>query len=432
MPEPGIELRIRAAARRLMKRCDELAQVSDEPGGTTRSFLSPATRQAQDLVAAWMKEAGLAVRLDAIGNLIGRLRTGRDGSRVVLLGSHLDTVPNAGRYDGILGVLAGIEVAQELHAAGETMLFHLDVIGFSEEEGVRFGAPFLGSLAVVGQLPSELLKLEDAARISLRSAISSYGLDPERIPAVAYPPGSIAAYLEAHIEQGPSLELQGAPLGVVTGIAGQTRLHCRIRGQTRHAGTTPMTARRDALAAAAEIVLATENMARSEPGLVATVGSLSVEPNASNCVPGGTVFSLDLRHADDAIRHRALAAWKVQAGEITAGREVQFEVLSQQDQDAIPCDPVLTGQLADAVQSVTGEAVPRLASGAGHDAMILARVAPVAMLFLRCAEGISHHPDESVQEEDVVLALHALTRVTRDLCCGATVSPAVSGEVKSR
>ncbi len=415
MPEPGQPAVFQDAARRLMSRCDELGQITDDPGKVTRTYLSPATGQAHTQLAAWMRDAGLSVRVDPIGNVIGRLAAPDLFAPVLLIGSHIDTVPNAGRYDGILGVLAALEIAQALRHKGDALPFHLDVIAFSEEEGVRFNAPFIGSLGAVGQLTPDMFDLADRQGRTLRTAIQSYGLDPEAIEAEAYPPGKIAAYLEIHIEQGPALEMANLPLGVVTAISGQTRLQCRITGETRHAGTTPMVARRDALSAAAAMVLATEQLAVREDGLVATVGSISVEPNATNCIAGSATFSLDLRHEHDMVRGRALAEWKAQANTIAEARRVRFEVLSQRDQDAIPCDARLTLELAQCVAAATGSTAPHLPSGAGHDAMILARVAPMAMLFVRCAGGISHHPDEAVAEEDVELALQTGTRFVQRL-----------------
>jgi len=421
MPEPHPDDHWHARAREVLQRCEELARCTDVPGTTTRTYLSPATSNAQQLLLGWMEVAGLSARVDAVGNVVGRLAAGASGggsaATVVLIGSHLDTVPNAGKYDGILGVLCALAVAEELRSQG--VQHHLDVIAFSEEEGVRFGAPFIGSLAAIGQLPPEMLELQDRAGNSMRGVISQFGLDPDAVESAAYAPGSIAAFAELHIEQGPVLESCNAALGVVTAIAGQTRLQCRLSGAARHAGTTPMAARRDALAAAAEIVLKTEELARCREGLVATIGALEVHPNASNCVPGEVVFTLDVRHAEDSIRTEELRAWKAMAEEAANNRGIDWTILAEREQPTIPCDAHLQEQLAASVAATTGSTAKTLPSGAGHDAMILARVAPISMLFVRCADGISHHPDEAVSINDVALGLQAFTGFVRGLCCAA-------------
>lgn len=386
----------------VLARCDALGGVSEEPGRLTRTFLRPPARVAHDLVAGWMTAAGLRVRTDAAGNLIGR--ADGDGSRpgVFVVGSHLDTVPDAGKFDGILGVLLGITAAAALR--GRRFARTLDVVAFSEEEGVRFRTPYLGSRAVCGTLSADVLARRDADGVTVADAIRAFGLDPADIPAAAYPPGAVAGYFEAHIEQGPVLESRGLALGVVPAIVGQTRAWVRFTGRAGHAGTEPMDLRRDALAATAEFVTRVERAGRETPDLRATVGSLSVSPNATNVVPGEVRLSLDVRHADDAVRRAAVDELSAAARDIAAERGIAVTVDPAHEQPAVACDPALTARLAAAVRAA-GFAPDPVVSGAGHDAVVLAGIAPVAMLFVRSPGGISHHPDETVRREDVRAAL---------------------------
>jgi allantoate deiminase len=339
-----------------------------------------------------MEAAGLAVRVDAVGNLIGRRP-----------GSHIDTVPDAGKYDGVLGVLLGVAAAQAL---GDWRFARaLDVIAFSEEEGVRFGIPYLGSSAVCGGVGPDLLARTDPHGVTVADAVRDFGLDPAAIPDAAYRPGQVAAYLEAHIEQGPILDVLKRPLGLVTAIVGQSRYRLRFIGRAGHAGTQPMELRRDALAAAAEFVGTVETLARATDGLRATVGSLTVAPGAVNVVPGDVRLSLDVRHADDLVRSRA-ADELLQSGlRIANRRGLRFESEQAMNEPAMPMDAGLVARLAAA----TGP-VPRLASGAGHDAAVMATICPAAMLFIRSPGGVSHHPDEGVYRDDVRSALGAMVR----------------------
>ncbi len=392
-------------AGEVLARCDEAARFSEDPDGITRTFLSEAMSRLHVRLAQWMKEAGLVVRLDAAGNLIGRHDGLRPEAPVFAIGSHVDTVPNAGKYDGMLGVLLGLAAVRALK--GRRLPFSVDVIAFSEEEGVRYRAPFLGSLAAAGRFDRELLERTDAAGITMADAFRSFGLEPSRIDDAAYPAGGLLAYLEIHIEQGPVLETWGEPAGVVEAIAGQSRMRALVRGRAAHAGTTPMDGRRDALAAAAAIVLEIERVARSKPGLRATVGAMAVEPGASNVIPETARFSIDVRHAHDPIRVAAVGEILAAARAIAAERGVAFRVTEQADYSAVLADPVLSGWLGEAL-AATGHAARRLVSGAGHDAGVMAAVAPMAMLFLRSPGGVSHHPDERVLREDVAVGLEAL------------------------
>ncbi len=374
-------------AQQVIDWCRKLAALSEEPGRTTRTFLSPPMHEVHRQLGDWMRSFGMQVSVDAAGNLRGVLAG--DGPRLII-GSHLDTVPDAGAFDGILGVILGIALAEISSRSAQHPA--IEVIGFSEEEGVRYGIPFIGSRALVGTL--------DAATIALAApAIREFGLDPDGIPGARFSPDT-AAYLEFHIEQGPVLESLNLPLGVVDAVAGQSRLELTFQGQANHAGTTPMPLRRDALTAAAQWILQVERYAAAREGLVATVGRVHVEPNATNVVPGRVTLSLDVRHRCDETR---LAA--VRRLVESAPRWVE-----QLDQPAVPMDAALTDRLAKAVEAA-GYPVHYMTSGAGHDAMIIAPHIPSAMLFLRSPGGISHSPKESVLLEDVEAALRRRQRL---------------------
>ena len=388
----------------VLARADELAAISEEPDRLTRRFATPALARAGDLVAGWMEEAGLAVRRDAVGNVVGR----RGAGAPLVLGSHIDTVPDAGRYDGPLGVLAALAVAERVAAHGDAGA--LEVVAFADEEGCRFGTSYLGSAAYIGGFEREWLDLVDGDGTTLTEAIRGAGGDPEA--AVASRSPELTGYVEVHIEQGPVLEREGLPVGVVTAIAGQTRVRITIAGEAGHAGTLPMDGRRDALAAAAEMVLAVEQVARDEDGLVATVGALSLSPNVGNVVPGEARMLLDVRHADDDVRRSAVGKISVKVERIAAARGVDAAWTPRYDTPAVELDPRLREHIADAIRA-QGFPVRELVSGAGHDVVALSRVCPAAMLFVRCAGGVSHDPRESVSEPDVAVALDVLERVVR-------------------
>jgi allantoate deiminase len=351
-----------------------------------------------ELVGEWMRRAGMSVAVDSAGNIRGRI--GR-GERTLYIGSHLDTVPDAGMFDGALGVLLGISLVELL--ARNDLPFSIEVIGFSEEEGVRFGVPFLGSRALTGEMDEELLSLRDAQGVSVRDAIRDFGLDPSRMADAVATPGE---YLEFHIEQGPVLENLNLPLGIVETIVGQTRSELRFQGKANHAGTTPMGLRRDALAGAAEWIGMVEREATQTDGLVATVGRAEVFPGAGNVVPGSVTVSLDLRHSRDIVRRHAAHRLLSSAEQIAVRRGLALSSDVRMDQPAVGMDPHLTRSLSAAVERC-GHPAHRMNSGAGHDAMVMARRMPVAMLFLRSPGGISHHPEESVLAGDVAAALAA-------------------------
>jgi allantoate deiminase len=390
-----------------MERADVLAGCSEEADRLTRRFGTAAHAEARAAVSDWMRAAGMAVRHDAIGNLIGRYDGGDPHASALLLGSHLDTVPDAGRWDGALGVLGAIAVVERLHAAGGALPFALEVVAFADEEGARFGTAFLGSSVLAGSFDPGNLERVDAEGVSLAEAIRRFAGDPEALAEARRAPGSLIGYAEVHIEQGPVLEERGLPLAVVTGIAGQTRAALRFGGAAGHAGAVPMELRRDALCAAAELVIEAEAVARETAGLVATVGELTPLPGAANVIPGRVDLTLDVRHADDPPRVRVVDRLRDRAGAIAAARGIGLEWHELHAQGAVRCDHELTELMARAAQSAGAEP-ERLASGAGHDAAVVAAIAPVAMMFVRCAGGVSHHPSESVSKADVAIAVEAL------------------------
>jgi allantoate deiminase len=399
----------------VVSRCDILARFSEEPDRLTRTFLSEPMRPLHEQLGAWMRAAGMEVRIDAIGNLIGHYPGDEPEAPILLVGSHVDSVPDAGKYDGILGVLLGVALVQSWR--GKRYPFAVEVIAFSEEEGIRYRTPYLGSAAVAGRFDPAWLERRDAAGISMAEAIRRFGLDPARIPEAAYRPEQLLGYLEVHIEQGPVLESWGLPVGVVEAIAGQSRYGFRFLGKAGHAGTLPMELRQDALAAAAEFVVAVEAAARARDGLRATVGALTVAPGAVNVVPGEVTLSLDVRHARDEVREEATAALLHHAASIASRRGVRFVIERAEHYPAVPADPRLTELLAAAVHA-QGLPAQRMVSGAGHDAAVMATVAPMAMLFVRSPGGVSHHPDEAVLDADVGIALEVMQRFVSSLTRG--------------
>ncbi|AEU35068.1 allantoate amidohydrolase [Granulicella mallensis] len=389
-------------AAKVIARCRELARISDAPGETTRLFLSPKTRDAHTLLTWWMRQGGLEARTDDAGNLRAVRRSAKADAPTLVLFSHIDTVPNAGAFDGPLGVLLGLAAIEELGAT--PLPFHLELIAFSEEEGVRFGFPFLSSLAVTGQLSAEQLARTDSAGISVEQALRDFGLDPDRIAqSCPLTPNTFAA-LEVHIEQGPVLESDNASLAVVETIVGQSRLNLTFEGQANHAGTTPMPLRHDALAAAAQWIVEVERYASDHTQLVATVGRIEALPGATNVIPGTTHLTLDVRHPKDESRHAAVAHLLTKAEAAGALRGVSVRAKLLAEQKAVPMDRALTVHLHQAAERTGHDAKPMF-SGAGHDAMILAPHVPTTMLFVRSPGGLSHHPGESVREEDVEAAL---------------------------
>jgi allantoate deiminase len=387
-----------------MQRCDVLGACSEEPGKLTRPFASDAMRRAHEHVIGWMRESGMTARKDNVGNLRGRYESRSGGGATLILGSHLDSVRDAGRYDGPLGVLVAIAAVQALHERGERHPFAIEVVGFADEEGLRFGTTYLGSSALAGTFEAADLDRADARGVTMREAIRDFGGDPDRLAEDRWNGGSLLGYCEVHIEQGPVLEARGLPVGVVSAIAGQSRRRVTFTGVAAQAGTTPMDRRKDALAAAAEFVLAVEAEARSTDGLVATVGQLEVSGGAANVVPAEAVLSLDVRHAQDAVRLEHLERLLQSARDIATRRGVSVESEPIAENQSVPCSPRLTTVLARACLEVRHPAIG-IPSGAGHDAVVMAGLTEVAMLFVRCRGGISHHPAESVTEADVAVAI---------------------------
>lgn len=403
-----------ALGRRAVELADRLARHSDETGKLTRLYLSPAHRRAADELGDWMRAAGLAVSMDALGTLTGRYEGTGPGAPALVIGSHIDTVRDAGRYDGVLGVLAGLVAVEELAQRSERLPFAVEIVAFGDEEGVRFPTTLLGSRAFAGRFDPAWLDMTDAEGIALRRALVDFGCDPAKIDAIARQPGGVLGYVEAHIEQGPVLEAAGLPVGVVTAIAGAKRLSMSVVGEAGHAGTVPMNLRRDALAAAAEMILAVERGARAAAGVVATVGRAEASPGSVNVVPGAASFCIDIRASDDASRDAALAGILEAVGGIACRRGVQVTSELVYEAPAVACSPSMTEPLAQAIRR-QGFPVLTLTSGAGHDATAIASLCPIGMLFVRCARGVSHNPQESVSVADADTCVRVLLDFLRNL-----------------
>ena len=388
-------------AEEVIARCRELATFSEDSGSIRRTFLSPPMRDVHREIAHWLEPLGVQVQVDAAGNLRALYPAEDTSLPRLLIGSHLDTVPNAGAFDGILGVVLAVALLQGLR--GRKLPYVIEIVSFSEEEGVRFGVPFIGSRALVGRLDEKLMSTQDAHGISVRRAIEEFGLNPREIAQSAVQ-DDVCGYLEFHIEQGPVLEKLGLPLGVVEAIAGQSRLEFTFVGHANHAGTTPMNLRFDAVTGAAEWITLVERFAKETPGLVATVGSVQTMPGAVNVIAQEARLSLDVRHANDDVRLRAVDEMIHHAQEIAHRRGLSVHYRTHMNQQAVPMSPFLSEQIEEAVRKAGCEP-HRMVSGAGHDAMILAERVPSAMIFLRTPGGISHDPAESVAVNDVAKAI---------------------------
>ncbi|RTL64216.1 MAG: allantoate amidohydrolase [Hyphomicrobiales bacterium] len=400
--------------KRVMDRLDELAQISESPGMLTRRFLTPAHARAMDQVGAWMREAGLQVRVDPIANVIGRLEGRRPGAPAILIGSHIDTVIDAGKYDGNLGVVAGIEAAAALASVPDKLEHAVEVIAFGDEEGVRFPSHLLSSRSLTGAVRARDLDVVDADGISVKAALGGLGL-PDGLAACKRADKDIAAYIEVHIEQGPVLQAKRAALAAVTAINGAARMRVRVEGIAGHAGTVPMALRQDALAAAAEMVVAVEEIGR-EGGdkLVATVGRTDVRPNAVNVVPGEVHFTIDVRSPSDAIRMAAQKKIATALHKIGKKRQVRVTAETYYEMPATKMDDRIVAAVSAGIAAV-GQKPIMLASGAGHDAMAIAPKWPAAMMFVRCTDGISHNPAEHITRDDSDLAVRALIAAIRHL-----------------
>ncbi|BCP53555.1 Zn-dependent hydrolase [Kaistia sp. 32K] len=410
----------RATGARAQQMIDALAAISASPDNLTRLYLTPEHKRAAELVGEWMREAGLSVRMDASGSMRGSLppgKAGRSGNKSLLIGSHIDTVIDAGRYDGNFGVVAALLAVEALKARGVALPFGLEILAFGDEEGVRFPITLTSSAIAAGVFETATLDQTDRAGITMREAITAFGLDPETVAEEAYPADSVLGYLEVHIEQGPVLERTNAPLGVVTAIASQSRHHIRIRGEAGHAGTVPMPMRRDALAAAAELLVAMEAIGRKDRknALVVTVGQLDVMPGASNVIPSEVRLTLDVRAATDEARRDAVAAIISQARKIEAVRQVALSFDTYLEKPFAPCGARLTAAIETATSEVMGKPAQKLLSGAGHDGLSMAHLCEYGMIFVRCRGGISHNPAEFVTEDDMGVAVEALVGTILEL-----------------
>ena len=411
----------RALGDEIVGRIEALAAISEEPDGLTRIFLTLEHRKAANLILAWMREAGMWAQLDAIGNVCGRYEGDRPDLPCLMLGSHYDTVRDAGKWDGPLGLITAISCVADLNRRGKRLPFAIEVTGFADEEGVRFASTLLGSRAVAGTFDESVLGGKDRSGITLRDALTQFGLDPDHIGAAARVRSELYAYVELHIEQGPVLEAENLPVGVVTAISGATRLSVVLEGMAGHAGTVPMALRRDALAGAAECITAIETFCRDDQGFVGTVGYINALPGATNVIPGKVSFTIDIRTASDSHRKRAVADIVRQIERITKRRNLVLQVHVTHENRTVPCAPWLQRQLAEAV-TAEGYKVFELPSGAGHDGMAMIDIADVAMLFVRCRGGISHHPDEHVEVADADAGARVLLRMIENFRPGRDVA----------
>ncbi len=395
-----------AILQKALARVEMLGGISDRADGLQRGFLSPANRAAAACVMDWMEELGMDICHDRGGTVRGVISGSDPEARPILVGSHLDTVIDAGKYDGALGIIAALAAIEVLQSAGEIPARPVHVLGFADEEGARFQSTYLGSRGVLGPLPPWLLASRDENGMTLDEVLASEGWDDGAAP-ILYGPESSSGYIELHIEQGRVLEDRGVPAAVVRGICGQARLRISIRGQADHAGTTPMNLRRDAMAGAAACILAAEDAAISHPPLVATVGMIRVNPGASNAIPGEAVFTLDVRHPDNSALLEGLAMIRRKFEAINATRDLEMTWELAQIDAAVSCDPELTECLTDCLEKVASYRGD-VASGAGHDAVALAAGMPVGMIFIRCRAGLSHHPDEYAEPEDIAVGIGVL------------------------
>ena len=403
----------------IVERINRLAAISETADDITRVFLTAEHRVAAELLMGWMRDAGMTAKIDAIGNVCGRYEGDRPDLPCLMIGSHFDTVRDAGRWDGPLGVIAAIACVGDLNRRGKRLPFALEVTGFADEEGVRFASTLLGSRAIAGTFNESALGSKDRAGLTMREALVAFGLDPEHIGAAARAPSELLGYVELHIEQGPVLEAKQLPVGVVTAIAGATRLAVELRGMAGHAGTVPMALRRDALAGAAECIVAIEEFCASDrDGLVGTVGYINAMPGATNVIPGMVSFTIDMRSPRDSFRKLAVADVVRQIEEIARRRHLALEINVTHENRTVPCAAWLQQQVAEAVKD-EGYPVFELPSGAGHDGMAMIDIADVAMLFVRCRGGISHHPAEHVEPADVEAGARVLLRLIENFRANA-------------
>jgi allantoate deiminase len=395
----------------IVGRINQLGAISETPEHLARVFLTAEHRTAADLILSWMRQAGMSAHVDAIGNVCGRYEGERPGLPCLMLGSHYDTVRDAGKWDGPLGLITAICCVADLYKRERRLPFAIEVTGFADEEGVRFASTLLGSRAVAGTFVESVLNTRDHAGISMREAVVQFGLDPDHIGAAARARRELHAYVELHIEQGPVLEQNNLPVGVVTAIAGATRLAAHLTGMAGHAGTVPMALRRDALAGASECIVAIEEFCKTDQGgLVGTVGYIDAMPGATNVIPGRVNFTIDIRAPTDAHRKLAVADIVRRIEAIAKRRGLALQVDVTHENRTVPCAPWLKGQVAEAV-AAEGFPVFELPSGAGHDGMAMIDIADVAMIFVRCRGGVSHHPEEHVELADADAGARVLLRL---------------------
>ena len=399
-----------ALGESIVARIKRLASVSESATELTRVFLSAEHRAAADMILSWMQEAGMAARMDAIGNVIGRYEGDRSKLPALLLGSHFDTVRNAGNWDGPLGIITAIACVASLNARGKRLPFAIEVIGFADEEGARFNSTLLGSRAVAGTFNESVLSTRDRDGVSMHEALQRFGLDPRHIGAAARARSEYLAYLELHIEQGPVLEAEGLPVGVVTASSGASRLLVTLDGKAGHAGTVPMAMRRDALAGAAECIVAIEQQCRSDIGLFGTVGIIRAEPGAGNVIPGRSTFTIDMRSASDEHRRQAVTLAVRTIERVAKERGLVPQIDITHEERSTSCAHWLQAQVSAAIGR-QGYRTLALPSGAGHDGMAISEIADVGMIFVRCRGGVSHHPDEHVTVEDVTTGANVLLDV---------------------
>lgn len=405
------------AASRIMPRIEELAAISESPDCLTRRFATPEHRRANDLVALWMRNIGMRVWEDAIGNVIGRYEAGgiSEDTPAILLGSHLDTVINAGRFDGMLGILSALACVESLKENNVQIPYAIEVIGFADEEGVRYQSTYLGSRALTGDFDTAVLSRTDDLGISMVEALQQFGTDARDIDAAARKPSDFVAYLELHIEQGPVLETVNTPVGVVSSISGASRLMVNLTGYAGHAGTVPMGFRRDALVAAAQCVCVVEEYCSTTDGLVGTVGRILAKPGAGNVIAGDVRFSIDIRAASDEVRTERVKAVVDEMNRLCYQRNIDIDVDYVHEASSVDCNPDVMRHMQNAVKECGADLVT-LPSGAGHDAAAMADMTPVGMLFVRCAGGVSHHPDEDVSEHDAIAGAQVLMQTVLNMC----------------
>lgn len=397
------------AGGEIVARIEALAKISETPDALTRIYLTPELRTAADRLLAWMREAGMSAHMDAIGNVVGRYEGEHAGAPCLMLGSHYDTVRNAGKWDGPLGVITAISCVAELNRRGTRFPFAVEVVGFADEEGVRFSSTLLGSRAIAGTFDPRALDAVDRDGVSMRQALQDFGLDPSAIKSAARRESDVLGYIELHIEQGPVLEALNLPVGVVTAISGASRFIIHLEGMAGHAGTVPMDRRRDALTGAAECILMIERYCRARKGLVGTVGQASVLPGATNVIPGRVSFTLDVRSGSDDERKAAVADLTKEITALASARHLTCDIKQTHENRSVPCAAPISSRISDSIKDA-GFTVHELPSGAGHDGMAITDIADIGMIFVRCRGGLSHHPDEHVELADVEIGAQVLLR----------------------